>query len=144
MTPEQKRTFNTTVGGLFLGLGVLAWGFATYYTFTPHAPKPAPTLASKVDFETCRQAVGAMGFSATEKEGGRIELRQTVIEEDAQRQLMTASLASSVCKMNLETFCMGEGCAEKGVSMTLTPSIQEVKKVPPPKASATRTPPKKR
>lgn len=126
MTPEQKKTFNTGVGSLFLALGLSAWGFAAHHTFVPQVAKPAPTQAAPTtDKATCIQTLGALGYSTKEIPGGKFEVNQASLAGDPKEKLLIASTASTVCKMKMESFCMGSACATSGISMRLAPATAE-------------------
>lgn len=144
MTPESKRKFNLVIG-LFLGvMGLAAWGGAAFYSVSPQPAKPAPKLESKVDPQACKMAVSNLGFLAkdTASPPGGLELTQAVIEDDASAQLYKASIAATVCKMNIETFCMGEGCPVEGITMVLTPIFSPIEVSAAAKPPAEGTPAK--
>lgn len=118
MTPEQKRKFNTSFGTVFMTFGVLAWGLAAYYAFTPNPPKPAPAImAPSVDLNSCRNALSSLGFMVSVS-GDDITAFQA-IGENPREQLERTSVAALICKLPVKEFCMGEGCEKPGISITL-------------------------
>lgn len=119
MSPEQKRKFNTAMGSLFLVAGLVGWGLTVYFAVTPNPPKPAPTFVhAVVDLPSCAQTLQRLGYSET-----RIDNKDVVAFEamssDPKEQLDRATLAANVCKLEMKSFCMGEGCARPGLTLTL-------------------------
>ena len=116
MTPEGKRKFNTYMGSLFLVLGLIAWVLAIFIATTPATAKPAPVNGTPtIDLNSCRQALTRMKYSA-EVKGKDIVVRESLSEsadEDAiRRQLEKATIGSTMCKLSLKAFCMGEACED--------------------------------
>ncbi len=132
MSPEQRRKFNTAAGGLFIGAGVVAWALAVYFAVTPNPPKPAPTAGTAlVDLGSCRSALSVLGYQATLK-GDEIEAFEPM-GADPKDQLERASVATTMCKLQMKTFCVGEGCEKPGLSFTLARPAN-----PTPKAAAAK------
>lgn len=118
MTPEQKRKFNTTAGSIFIALGLIAWGMTMYYAFVPNPPMPTQAHnAPVVDINSCASTLNTWGYQ-TKIIDGEISIFEQLTTFPEQ-QLDKATMAIAVCKLDLKTFCMGEGCEEPGVSFTL-------------------------
>lgn len=118
MTPEQQKKFNTTFGGIFLSVGIIAWLLTFYFAMTPNAPAPAPMVAApSVDLESCRAALGQMGFSASVKDREVTAFQS--LGESPKNQLETASIATLMCKLPLKSFCMGDGCDQPGLTIVM-------------------------
>lgn len=121
MTPLYQQRFNTVVGGVLIGLGVLAWATAVFFAVVPNAPAPAPVINTPiVDLQSCRSALVSLGLRATVR--NQVEV---VVQEDIsaqfEEQLERASLASVVCKLPMQSFCMGAGCTPApGMHMVLS------------------------
>lgn len=130
MTPEATRKFNTTVGSLFIVVGLLGWSVALYKTIVP-APAVAyePPPPALVDARSCASTLSEIGFRAvvTNGEVSAFLLESAeVLEGNSSKSprdlLESATLAVSACKMAVKNFCMGssDGCpGEPGLSMTL-------------------------
>lgn len=118
MTPEAQRKFNISVGTLSLLFGLAAWAAAGYVALTPAQPRPAPVSPLPViDLASCAQALTSMGLPASVRTA-RIEVFRADID-DPEKLLRDASLGLAACKLELQRFCMGEGCPQPGLSMTL-------------------------
>lgn len=130
MTPESTRKFNTTIGSLFIAVGLLGWSVALYKTIVPAPPvsyeAPPPAL---VDARSCASTLTEIGFRAVVANGevsAFLLESAEVLEGNSTKTprdlLESATLAVSACKMSVKSFCMGgaEGCpGEPGLSMTL-------------------------
>ena len=122
MSPEHNRKFNLAAGSFFLVMGLLGWGMAVYYGITPNAPKPHPvTVEEKVDLNACRAVLSGLGYQASIPVGKeRVRAYEAFSENgDAKAMLDKATMAIGVCKMKLDTFCVGEGCESPGVTFEL-------------------------
>lgn len=119
MTPEQRKNFNTIFGTLLLATGLVAWGLTAYFAFTPNEAKPAATAAVRapVDLGSCRNALAELGYSASVQQG-KIQA-STPLTDNPREQMEKASTAVLLCKLDMESFCIGEGCEIPGVSFTL-------------------------
>lgn len=118
MSPEQQRKSNTVLGGVFLGTGAVAWILALFFAVVPNPPVPTPVSgASKVDLSSCRAALTELGYTAT-LEGPRIRLFEP-LTASPKEQLEKASIAATVCKLQMKEFCMGTTCQNPGLSMIL-------------------------
>lgn len=127
MTPEQKRTFNTSVGAMFIVLGLVTWGMTAYYAVTPAPPQPAPTVASKVNPAACRAALGRLGFTTSDS-AGRILAKLPALPvsySETVTVLHKSSVAATACGMEMTRFCMGEGCKSKAVELELSDTLAE-------------------
>lgn len=126
MTPIQQQRFNTVVGGVGIGVGVIAWAIALFFAVVPNDKAPAPvTMAPVVDLNSCKSALSQVGFQAELRANAEVVLMQDLATsgEGVKEQLQMASLASTLCKIPMHTFCMGEGCeAGAGMHMTLRPT----------------------
>jgi hypothetical protein len=119
MTPLQQQRFNTTMGGTLIGVGTVAWAIALFFAVVPNAEAPAPVNAAPiVELNSCRATLNQLGFQATNRGGADVVISQPM-GENLQVQLEKASLAATVCKLPLHSFCMGEGCAAPGMEMVL-------------------------
>lgn len=145
MTPEQKRKYNTVMGGFLLSVGIVAWMTTVYFAVAPAKPKPAPmNAAPTVDMNSCRSALAQLGYSATIT-GNEVKAYEP-LTADPQAQLEKASIATLICKVNLQEFCIGTGCAQPGVTLVLRrttegneqvgPKKPEVKAPSPPRDNA--------
>lgn len=122
MSPEHNRKFNLAAGSFFLVMGLAGWGMAVYYGITPNAPKPHPvTVEAKVDLNACRAVLSGLGYQASIPVGKeRVRAYEAFSENvDAKAMLDKATMAIGVCKMKLDTFCVGEGCESPGVTFEL-------------------------
>jgi len=118
MTPQQRKTFNTLFGTLLLSVGLVSWGLTAYFAVTPQEPAPAPVASrAPVDLGSCRNALAELGYSAVVQQG-KVEAT-TPLTGNPQEQLERASVAVLVCQLELESFCMGEGCDNPGVNFVL-------------------------
>lgn len=122
MTPLYQQRFNTIVGGVLIGLGVLAWATSVFFAVVPNAPAPAPVIASPiVDLQSCRSALVSLGLKATVRNNVEVVIQEE-ISPQFEEQLERASLASVVCKLPMQSFCMGAGCTPSpGMHMVLAP-----------------------
>lgn len=126
MTPEQKRTFNTMFGSLFLAVGMVGWGLAAYYAVTPATPRPAPVIGVKSDVPSCAVSLRKLGFDVKVKGPNRLQLSKRLEFApglDEKKELREATLAASLCPMKLEAFCFGSACDIPGMNLTLGPLI---------------------
>ena len=134
MSPEQKRKFNTLFGGVFIATGVLAWGLTTYFALTPNPPKPAPVIGTAtIDLPSCRTVLASLGYDAAVTDGTVVA--HEALSANPKEQLQKATLASTVCKLPMKSFCMGEGCPRPGLTIVVAPT-EAPKKTPAPAASA--------
>lgn len=118
MTPEQKRKFNTVFGGIFLGVGIVAWMLTVYFAVSPNEPAPAPVAgAPSVNLASCRDALAQLGFQATLKDQDLTAYEP--LSANPKDQLDRASIAALVCKIPLKSFCMGDGCEQPGMTLVL-------------------------
>lgn len=121
MTPETKKQFNLLSGILFGVLGIGCFAVATYVSMVPADPKPAPVSPIPViSVPSCRDVLQTMGYT-TRLEGGGVYANDASLD-DPHAALTKATAAMGVCKMALNTFCMGEACPEPGVSFKLMPA----------------------
>jgi len=134
MSPEQKRKFNTTFGGVFLATGIFAWALTAYFAVTPNPPKPAPVASGvTIDLASCQNSLRALGYAVTMKDKD-ITAHEALSLEDPKTQLDRATVAATVCRLPMKTFCMGQGCEKPGV--TLVVSADENGGRPAPTATA--------
>ncbi|MDO8416274.1 MAG: hypothetical protein Q7S87_08705 [Agitococcus sp.] len=127
MTPEQNRKFNTTFGSVFLCVGALAWSLTVYYALVPNPPAPLPSFdGAKVDIASCRTALESWGYRAQLLNGDVTAFES--LSGSPQLQLDKATMAITVCKLPLKSFCMGEGCEAPGLTLVLQ-SPKEVKAI---------------
>ena len=120
MSPEQKRTVNTVFGSIFVAVAALEWSLAAYFSLTPASPRPAPVVyASSVDIGSCRNTLGALGYRV-ETVGQDLRVYEP-LSESPKEQLDKATMAAALCKMKMTQFCMGEGCEQPGVLLTIAP-----------------------
>jgi hypothetical protein len=120
MTPLQRRAFNTYFGGLLLVLGLGAWGIAGYFAAVPRAPAPPKVATVAIDTASCQIALTELGYSVTDR-GSEIIVFEP-LGSMPREQLEKASIAVTLCRLPLATFCMGEGCSRPGVHLTLRKS----------------------
>jgi len=118
VSPEQKRKFNTVFGGMFIATGIFAWALAAYFAVTPNPPKPAPVVnGTSIDVPSCRNTLRALGYEVTVK-GKDITAYESAITEP-KLQLDRATVAATVCRLPLKSFCMGEGCERPGITIVV-------------------------
>lgn len=123
MTPLQQRKFNTTLGGVFIAAGLLAWMLAIYFAVKPNEPAPAPVVGLvSIDTQSCRTAWSQLGYlaTATNTDVSAYE----ALSADPKEQLERATTAILLCKLPLRNFCMGQGCERPGVSFTVRKAIE--------------------
>lgn len=142
MTPEAKKQFNLIGGTLFGVLGLVCFAVAAYVASVPAPARPTPVSPyPMVNVASCRDVLQTMGYSAR-IDNGTVSAVDTSLE-DPQVALTKATAAIGVCRMALSTFCMGEACAEPGVSFKLTPIVRPGQKpsaAPASVAAAATTP----
>lgn len=120
MSPEQKRKFNTVFGGVFMATGIFAWALTAYFAVTPNAPKPAPVVSgTTIDLSSCQNSLRALGYEATLKNKD-VTAYEQLSPTDPKQQLDRATIAATVCRLPLKSFCMGEGCERNGVTIVVT------------------------
>lgn len=124
MSPQSKRTYNTAVGGLFLGLGVIAWGIAAYFAVTPvDKSKALPaTPPPVVDAAACRTLASTVyGFEAklvgTEI---HISMPRAFGFDNAQAWLKDSTALIGLCKRTMKSFCLGPDCGQDHMLMVLS------------------------
>ncbi|MNR71673.1 hypothetical protein D3C71_23040 [compost metagenome] len=137
MSPEQKRKFNTLFGSVFLASGVLAWGLAAYYAFTPNPPRPAPVYADNVvDLQSCARTLRTLGYPEVSVQKDDV-IANEALGGDAKAQMERATLAATVCKLELKYFCIGESCPQPGITVVTTkPKLMRTAKTEAPAAAA--------
>lgn len=119
MTPEQQRKYNTIFGSVFLGVGVVAWLLTAYFAVTPNTPRPFPVLnAPSIDLPSCRNALSTLGYQVSVT--GNDVTAFEALTDNPKQQLERATLAASICKIPLKSFCMGEGCEQPGVTIVVS------------------------
>lgn len=138
MSPLSQQKFNTYVGGLMLGVGVLAWLGAIAYAVFPNDEAPAPVhLTPVVRLDSCATALRQLGYTV-DIEGEDIKAFEPY-GTDLQRQLEKASIGTTVCKLPLQAFCLGnQTCEKPGLNFTLrrpAPQRERVGETAPAKAS---------
>jgi hypothetical protein len=120
MSPEQKRKFNTVFGGVFMVTGIFAWALTAYFAVTPNPPKPAPVMAgATIDLASCQNSLRALGYAVTMKDKD-ITAHETLSLDDPKAQLDRATVAATVCRLPMKTFCMGQGCEKAGVTIVVS------------------------
>jgi hypothetical protein len=153
MSPEQKRKFNSAFGTFFLVSGIAAWGLATYFAVTPNPPKPAPVFGgTTVDLRSCASTLRTLGYLDVDVQKNEVTAHEA-LSQNPHEQLDRATLAASVCHLEMKYFCIGEACPKPGltiVSASMAPSAQKSKKrtsptsndssVSPPAAKARKAP----
>jgi len=119
MSPIQQQRFNTILGGTFLATGLVAWAMAFFFAVIPNEEAPAPVIAAPViDLNSCQAALRDLGYSVTVENNSLLSAFEPLTSEPL-KQLEKASLAATVCKLPMRTFCMGEGCEAPGLTLTL-------------------------
>lgn len=123
MTPDQQRKFNTTLGGVFIAGGFICLAMALWFAIKPNEPAPHPVLGgTSIDLQSCRKAIGDLGYVVTLK--GQDITAHEPLSEDPQAQLERASTGVLLCKLALQSFCMGQGCQPAGVSFTIRKPVE--------------------
>lgn len=138
MTPVQQQRFNTIVGGIFIGTGVLAWLLAVAFAVLPNKEAPAPvTMAPYVDMASCAQALRVQGF-VVEQAAAQVEAYMPLAYDNLYGQLEKASVAWNLCKVPVQSFCMGDGCEKPGMTLTLRGQVGAPRVAEAPAASANK------
>lgn len=120
MSPEQKRKFNTVFGSVFMATGVFAWALTAYFAVTPNPKRPAPVVRSlSIDLPSCQKTLISLGYEATIKNKD-VTAHEMLSATDPKGQLDRATIASTVCRLPMKSFCMGEGCERPGVTLVVT------------------------
>jgi len=120
MSPEQKRKFNTLFGTVFLVSGIFAWGLAAYYAKTPNEPQPAPVIGAKtVDLQSCATTLRSLGYPEVSVQKNDVIAHES-LSMDPKAQLEKASIAATVCKLEVKYFCIGESCPQPGITIIST------------------------
>jgi hypothetical protein len=143
MSPEQKRKFNTVFGGVFLGGGIVAWALTVYFAMTPNPPRPTPVVGMPtIDLSSCRSVLAGFGYDAKVKDSDVIAYEP--LSASPKDQLQKATLAATVCKLPMKSFCMGEGCAQPGLTVVVgtTGAVDRKARVAAAAAASTPTAPK--
>lgn len=117
MTPVQQQNFNTLCGTILLVLGIIAWGSAAYFGVVPRVKVPPIHAQSYTDLPSCQMALMELGYSVVEH-SGEIMVHEE-LGESPQEQLEKASVAVSLCRLELQSFCMGDACEKPGLTMVL-------------------------
>lgn len=128
MTPETKRKFNISMGSLFILAGLASSGAGFFAATVPAEKRPAPvSSAPVVDLESCRTALTQMGYSAIMQNK---EIRAVEVSLDnPEQQLVKATAAINICRMELQEFCMGEACSQPNtLSFTISAESKRVAK----------------
>lgn len=132
MNPEQQRKYNTIFGGLFLGLGIITWLLAVFFAVVPNAEAPTPVTGNtSIDLQSCRTALGQLGYSANVAANKSDVTAYEPFGSDPKAQLEKATVGVLVCKLSLQSFCMGEGCERPGISFTLRKPVEAKRTVEP-------------
>lgn len=138
MSPEQKRKFNTTFGAIFMTTGLAAWGLTAWFAITPNPPKPAPVInAAVIDLASCSQALRHMDYEVSVKDKDVIAFQS--LKTAPKEQLQEATVAATMCRLPLKSFCMGEGCERPGMTIVVSAG-DDAKRTPsatPPAPAAT-------
>ncbi|KWT98296.1 MULTISPECIES: hypothetical protein [unclassified Variovorax] len=142
MSPEQKRKFNTAAGSTFIAIGVFAWALTSYFAVTPSQARPAPTYSGAVvDLQSCAGTLRSLGYRDVAMKGDDIIIFEE-LSDAPKEQLERATLAATVCKLEMKSFCMGEACARPGMSLTVArpQAMREAAKAKPDAAAAAANP----
>ena len=118
MTPEQQKKQNVWFGGVYLALGLVAWGLAGYFVVVPRAVKPAPAISIKTDIPSCLGALTELGYAASDKSD--VIVAYEPISTTPKEQLEKASIAATICHHPMVNFCMGEGCEKPGLTLQIS------------------------
>jgi hypothetical protein len=138
MSPEQKRKFNTAAGSAFIAIGLFAWGLTAYFAMTPSEARPAPTYGGAVvDLQSCAGTLRSLGYRDVAIKGDDIIVFEE-LSDAPKEQLERATLAATVCKLEMKSFCMGEACARPGMALTIArpQAMRDAAKVKPDAAAA--------
>ena len=120
MSPEQKRKFNTVFGGVFMVTGIFAWALTAYFAVTPNPPKPAPVVSGvTIDLASCQSSLRTLGYTVTMKDKD-ITAHEELSIPDPKAQLDRATVAATVCRLPMKSFCMGTGCEKPGVTIVVS------------------------
>lgn len=150
MNAYKKSADNKFYGSILLTLGLIAWVGAVYFSVVPKKELPPPIQASQVDLASCKSALSELGFSVIER-GDDLSISEA-LSAFPKEQLEKASLAASICKTEMRSFCMGEGCERQGLVMTIkkpeapkpieTPKSDKPKEIATNPANPLKAPPK--
>lgn len=117
MTPEQQKKFNTLFGTICLVGGLLTWGFAAYYAFTPAEPVPAPVLARSVSQADCTNTLQGLGMTVlptADSKGLRVTQPPPLSESEVVPAMLKFDLASTICEYPVKRICIGSSCDASG------------------------------
>lgn len=117
MNQSTESKNHRAYGALMLVFAGLAWAGAVYFAMVPKKELPPPVQASQVDVGSCKAALSELGYSVIER-GDDLSLSEA-LSPFPQQQLEKASLAAVLCKTEMRSFCMGEGCERQGLVLTL-------------------------
>lgn len=138
MNPVQQQRFNTIVGGLLIGTGVIAWLIALFFAVLPNDEAPAPvTMEPFVDMASCEVSLRNLGYQV-ERRGPEVEAHEP-FGVDVSAQLTKASVAWSFCQVPVQSACIGEGCERPGVTLIVRGTLGEPRSANSPRKA---TPPK--
>jgi hypothetical protein len=143
MNPEAQRKFNLIFGGMFLALGIVTWLMAVFFAVVPNQPAPAPLMGTpSIDIPSCRAAMQQLGYTGVSSANENEVSAHEDLTVDVKGQLEKASIGALVCKLKLQSFCMGPGCERPGLSFTLRRPVEAKRTVEPAIAlvAATTTP----
>lgn len=117
MTPEQQKKFNTLFGTICLLGGLLTWGFAAYYVFTPADPVPAPVLSKTVSKDDCTATLQGLGMTVQPGADGnslRVTQSPPLSESVVEASLLKFDLAANICGYPVKRICIGSACDSSG------------------------------
>lgn len=124
MNPLQQQKFNTVVGGLLIGAGVVAWLIALFFAVLPNKDAPAPvTMEPFVNMASCEASLRTLGYQV-DRRGPEVEAHEP-FGADVSAQLTKASVAWSFCQVPVQTACIGEGCDRPGITLVLRGKLGE-------------------
>jgi hypothetical protein len=137
MSPEQKRKFNTVFGSVFITTGIFAWALTAYFAVTPNPKRPAPVVHGlAIDLPSCQKTLTSLGYEATIK-NKEVTAHEMLSATDPKQQLDRATIAATVCRLPMKSFCMGEGCERPGVTLVVTADETAVRPSAAPSKPAT-------
>jgi hypothetical protein len=115
----SKKKFNKLAGLSLTAIGLVLCAFGLYMTVNPITLEDVDkAMPAEKYVKSCSEAVSKVGFAAT-TDGKSITAKSDSLE-NPQELLTKSSLAISLCEgMELQAFCMGQGCPNSKIHFKL-------------------------
>jgi len=119
MNPRVSRNVNLFAAALFVFGGLICAGLEVYLTVKPADSKESQYIKPQPDKLGCVKALQELGFETKKPSAYIVAGHSHNLDESPKELVDRASLGIAACKVPMRTFCMGEECAEPGISFTL-------------------------